>query len=257
MAFPRRISQLIPAVLFATASLVLASLPAASNAQTAPSVAGQPASGEIVFDVIREDSPMGTHSLRFTPKDDRLTVEIAIDLKVDLGPFTLFRYTHRNREEWQNGRLIAMQSTTDDDGIAQQASVRLTGDRLKIDGTEGRFDLPPDALATTYWHEEMVRRPVLIDSANGGLRKVQVRPLAETALPVGGVETRARGYRVTGDLDLEIFYLENGEWAGLKFRARGSDITYVRRTSALASAVPPGFAPQGAANTMGTSLTSR
>jgi hypothetical protein len=58
----------------------------------------------------------------------------------------------------------------------------------------------------------------------------------------GSLEKAAR-YRVSGDLELDLWYLPNGEWAGLEFVARGSKIRYRRNTPTTVALLPDGAKP--------------
>lgn len=211
---------------------------------------GLPAAGasrEIFFTVERNGAPFGTHSLRFETTPEALTVAVAIDLKVDFGPITVFRYTHRNREVWTAGsgglRLAALDTQTDDDGATFRTSGVSLGQGFRLTEGEAAGVLPGDIVPTSYWHRASLERRAWLDTQSGRLRQVKVQPLGPESLSVAGQSVTANRYRVTGDLEMDLWYLPNGEWAGLEFSARGSLIRYLRQTPVDVAVLPDGAKP--------------
>ena len=183
----------------------------------------------LAFSVLRDGSPFGTHEISFRQDGEDLHVEVAIDLEVSLGFITLFRYEHRNHEIWRDGRLVSIETRTDDDGERYSVSGRATGKGFLVTGAEGEILMPSDVLPTSYWHPETVQRDRMLDTQRGRLIEVRVQPIGLER--VGGADGQtATRYRVSGDLTLDLWYDARGEWRKLSFAARGSDITYARST---------------------------
>jgi hypothetical protein len=213
----------------------------------APAVSAQQAQQALpralAFTVERDGALFGTHGLQFSGSAEELTVEIAIDLKVDFGPITLFRYTHRNRESWQNGRLARLETTTDDDGEAFRVIGSALPEGFRLQQGEATGPLPTDILPTSYWHRAALDRSLWLDTQTGRLRKISVQYLGDETITVADSPEKASRYRVSGDLEMDLWYLPNGEWAGLEFMARGSKIRYRRSTPATVALLPEGAQP--------------
>lgn len=227
------IRQVLAALTVCFAGLI--SLPAAATSR------------EIFFTVERNGTPFGTHSLRFETTPQALTVSVAIDLKVDFGPITVFRYTHRNREVWTAGtgglRLAALDTQTDDDGEKFRTAGVALGQGFRLSEGEATGVLAGDIVPTSYWHRASLERRAWLDTQSGRLRQVRVQPLGPESVTVAGQPVTANRYRVTGDLEMDLWYLPNGEWAGLEFSARGSLIRYRRQTPADVAVLPEGVKP--------------
>ncbi len=202
---------------------------------------------ELLFSVERDGRPFGTHRLVFSGTAAALTVEVAIDLKVDFGPITVFRYRHQNRELWQAGpmglRLARIDTKTDDDGDPFQVSGVAEGRVFRVEAGSSAGLLPGDIIPTSYWHRASLDRQEWLDTQSGQRRRVSIQPLGMERIEVAGAAVEARRYRVQGDLEMDLWYLPNGEWAGLAFSARGSDIRYRRLTPATAGLLPEGSRP--------------
>ena len=85
------------------------------------------------FTVYRDDVPIGYHSFNFRPQGERLEVEIDVDLEVKLMFVTAFKFTHVASELWESGRLIHMESESDDDGSPYKVKVQRQGDGMLVE----------------------------------------------------------------------------------------------------------------------------
>ncbi len=180
----------------------------------------------ISFDVLREDTPIGRHVIEFFTDGSDLLVDIDIALDVQFAFLTLYRYRHRNRERWRDGRLISLNSETDDDGTPHWVRATAASDGLRVESGEGNFLAPAGTLPTSYWNPRTIEQRQLLDSQHGRLLSVEVRPggKEDVLLPLGA--KTARQYRVGGDLALDLWYGPRGEWLKMAFEAKGSDIEY-------------------------------
>lgn len=193
-----------------------------------------PGSGvrQIAFDIHRDGATIGRHEVGIRRNGARTEVDIAIDITVRLAFIPVFSYRHRNHEVWQDDRLVALDSETDDDGERLAVTARRLPEGLRVVGAEGSFLAPPDILPTSYWDARTVQQTRLLDSQHGRLLNVQPAFVGADLLS-GGVP--ARRYRLTGDLDLDLWYSGAGEWLKIAFQARGAEVTYARREPGLDS----------------------
>jgi hypothetical protein len=194
----------------------------------APFVA--PPGDALAFKVFRDGDEIGMHTLDFTQSGDDLTVRIAVDLAVGLGPIVLYRFTHRATEIWRAGRLFSVDAQTDNDGTPFMMTARRDDSGLVVEGSKAaRYIAPPNALPATHWNRNMLDGPV-INTQHGELMKPSVTPLGpELIACASGSEIRADHFSVTGDATLDTWYDDARSWAGLGFKAKdGSDIRYER-----------------------------
>ena len=206
---------------FLGALLAGAALPVAR-----PLLARVPGTGRIEFDILREGSPIGRHGLSFRTDGPLLRVDIEIDIAVSLAFIPLFSYRHRNSEVWKAGRLVSLETETDDDGEPYRVSARAAPEGLRVEGSAGAYLAPAETIPTSYWNARTVRQTSLLDTQRGGLLEVRVVPAGEERLESGRA---ARRYRLSGGLDLDLWYSAAGEWLKIAFEARGAEISYARR----------------------------
>ncbi len=185
-----------------------------------------PASRRLAFRVVRNGSNIGQHVLTFAGEESRLTVQVAVDLAVGIGPITLYRYRHRATERWEDGRVVSFQAETNDDGTVSTIAMRLDGDALAVESSQaGRYRAPPGALPATHWNRRMLDGPFINTQTGEVLRPAVARP--GTGPVPWSPQRQADRYVLTGPIDLETWYDTTPLWVGLRFRGRdGSSIHY-------------------------------
>jgi hypothetical protein len=201
---PRRLLLAMPALL-------------AAGISPPPAVAVPPS---LVFTARRDGVPFGIHRVRFRTEGRETVAEIEIDLEVRVVGVRVFRYAHRNIERWRDGRLLSLDSTTDDNGTPRRLEVRAEGSGLRLRGSDFEGVLPPESAPTSYWNRQAIRRPKF--DAQGG-KPLRLNVSAPT--PDTWAGRPAERLDVSGDLVLSLWY-EGPVWRGLRFRARGATVTY-------------------------------
>ncbi len=193
-----------------------------------PLGAAFPTPEQIAFRVTRDGQPLGRHTLDFRQEADGLHVEIDIALEVKFAFLTLFRYRHHNHEIWRDGRLIALESETDDDGETFRVRAKATEDGLRVESAGVSYIAPSGIIPTSYWNPATVAQSRLLDTQTGAIRQVQVMPAAKENVVLDGRPAPARKYRMSGDLEMDLWYSDSGSWAKLVFLARGAEVEYSR-----------------------------
>ena len=221
-----------PMRLLFAAFLALSLLPAALASDPQP----RPAAGEsIVFDVYRDgDTRFGTHEVRFDRDGEDVLVELRIRLRAGLGPITVFRYEHDARERWRDDQLIAMSARTLKDGEVYQVEARREGDDLVVNGDDpdrGEFveRFPIGFPPSSHWHGYPAGMEAMLNTEHGTRMDTTVEYLGEEEIEADGGTIMASRFRLSSTLTVDLWYDENGRWAGCAFEARGRPIRYVRR----------------------------
>jgi hypothetical protein len=189
-----------------------------------------PADNRLCFDIVRKGSTLGTHEVTFAMSGDRLTVTVAVNLVYKILGVTLYRYTHRATEIWEDGRVIALHTTTDDNGEKYQVSGKRGGTGLVIEGTKApRYTAPANALPATHWNQSELDGP-WINTQDGRLMHPKVTPGKIETIPAdGGRKVIARRFSLSGDVQLDMWYDDRLGWTGLRFSRGGSVIRYERQ----------------------------
>ena len=208
----------------------LCARPLLAEAAAKPSLLSTPPGKSLGFVVSRKGSKIGEHLLTFDQNGDDLTVHVAVELKVGVGPIVLFRYKHEATEVWKNGQLVSIDTVTNDDGTPDKVSGRATDAGFKVEGTKARlYTAPENALPATHWNHKQLDGP-WINTQDGRLLRPKITPMGSEMIPVAsGATIPADHFALTGDAILETYYDTMSNWVGLNFKAGdGSLILYER-----------------------------
>ncbi|MEP0709045.1 MAG: DUF6134 family protein [Parvibaculum sp.] len=182
---------------------------------------------DLSFRVERGGDPIGTHRISFTREGDELHVAIDIELAVSFGPITVFRYEHRNRETWRGGKLVALETETNDDGKRYTVSATASDKGLEVTSSaNGTFMAPAGIIPTSYWNPATLAQTQLLDTQKGRIIDVDIEETGAREARADGRTIPVREYRMTGDLKLRLWYSPDMEWLNVIFTARGEEVDY-------------------------------
>lgn len=197
-----------------------------------PAVAGaaaaqQSPSGTLLYGIQHEEhGEIGTHGISFSRSGGDLMVEVRNRMTVKLVFITLFRYEAERREIWRDGRMLSYRGKTHDDGTDLTLAADIQGDKLIIDGPDGRTEAPAGTFPSHPWNPKIVEQTLLMDTETGKLLEVAVREAGEETIEARGGPVKATKFVVTGDHEREIWFGPDGTWLQMRFDSDGSDVTF-------------------------------
>ncbi len=199
MQILRKLAVLVTAIGLATP--VLASSP--------------PSKGALRFDVIRKGKDIGELSYSFSGSAAKYSVQVVTDIavKITLIRVNAYAFKQNSVETWANGKMTSIRSATDDDGDAHQISEKGLG-----------------LLPAILWNDDILKRRQLLNTIDGTVMSVRVIDLGVQNVPTRSGQLRAHHYRISGDLERDVWYDQNGDLAHVSFKADdGSTVTYLRK----------------------------
>ncbi len=174
-----------------------------------------PASGSLKFDVIRKGKDIGDHSYKFSGSVNSYSVKVTTNIvvKVPLIKITAYSFQHNFVETWKNGKLQKLSSTTNDDGTPHKVNA-------------GASSILPASL----WNEDIVKSKTLLNTMNGKKMSIRAADLGNEAIKTKRGKVNAEHYRISGELERDLWYDANGNLARVSFKADdGSKVFYVRK----------------------------
>lgn len=184
---------------------------------------------EINFEVRRNGTPVGSHTVRFVREGDRVKTATRFEVAVDVLFITAYRYVYESTATWRDGCLLALDARTDDDGDESVVRVRRSGDRLIFTGPSGTASAAADQLPSEHWDAGVLARNAVINTITGRLNAVDIRRIGTEQVREADGETIAAGhYAYSGELRNEVWYDAEGRWVKMRFAGDdGSIIDYV------------------------------
>lgn len=174
------------------------------------------------FDIQRGDSDIGAQTLSVRRNGAETIADTRIDIAVKMLGITVYRFALESREVWRGGRLIALNATCNDDGKDDYVRAQAVEGGLLVDGSGHQGLIDGAAAPTSYWSPTFLTRPTWISTQTGAPLAVRCTDAGEETIATGAGPARARRWRVSGDLDLSLFYAGD-EWAGTAFAAKGEE----------------------------------
>lgn len=193
---------------------------------SAPSRAATPR--DIRFRAFHQKKLVGTHNVSFKTDGNRLTVTTHIDITVKVLFFTAFRLKHDSEEIWQSGRLVSVESTTNDNGANLKVSGYAADDGFRILGADGPFLAAANLLTSnTLWDSRLVSESKLIDVQHGGEVGLVAKLLGEETVNTARGQVLARHYQIiTPHYAGSLFYDSDGRWVKGLIEQQGEILEY-------------------------------
>ena len=191
-----------------------------------------PKSGSSNFEVVRNGKVLGHHRFKFITNQRRLEVGVSAEVEYSLFSIPLYTHSHVATEVWQDGRLISMKATTNDDGERLALSVQVSDDGLIIASPQGREKVPGTTLPASFWNAAMLNSETLFSTLRGGILPIEVEYIGDKVINVKGEPRPTKHYRMTGGVKRDLWFdsADNMSLVYLKFRAKdGSIVEYQLR----------------------------
>jgi hypothetical protein len=189
-----------------------------------------PPADTLSFRIMRKGNRIGTHTVNFTRSGDDLTVDIAVQMAVYIGPIRMFHYNHHNLERWKAGKFDSMEAKTDYNGEAAFCTVRRDGDQFTVEGSKApRYTAPANTLAATHWNKAELNGP-MINPENGTMLHPAISDIGSRSVATAsGASIPAHQYAWRGKDSLDLWYDGQGDWAALKAVTKSGEVlTYER-----------------------------
>lgn len=183
------------------------------------------------FDAFWNGNAIGSHEFSVTPTGGPGDCDVAveIDIRVDLGWLGEVSYRHTSREAWRSGRVITLESWTDDDGEVFAVTGAAAGDYFRMDGPGGPFEASGALLTSnSIWSERICEESEIIDATAGTVIGLVASPGGTAYAMASGDVQLARIYQVISPIIAGTFwYDEAGIWMRGQLVRSGVKIDYV------------------------------
>lgn len=181
------------------------------------------------FAIFRKGERIGTHRVTFAAANGGLVVRHAIDVLVTLAFIPVYRFEQRVEDLWRDGRLVATDAETDENGRRSTVRVRERAGRLVCEGPRGVRDAPLGTMNDlSYWNVAIVRQRGVIDCQKGELEPLALEGGERDQVTVAGRPVAARRWRMNSEAERggEVWYDEAGRIVKAIVRTRGEVLDY-------------------------------
>jgi hypothetical protein len=186
-----------------------------------------PNAASINFAVMRNGAQIGTNKISLGHDGAETTVQDDTHVAVGFGPLTLYRYDQSETERWAEGRLVAMNAKTDDNGTEYSTSAQAKDGKLVIRADDKVREAPPTAVPMSLWNPVLVESEVALDPKDGSLQPMKVIDRGEEKLLIQGKQRPAHHYEIVTMFPQDVWYDDNHQLVQVELKGRdGSTIRY-------------------------------
>ncbi|MGO1120702.1 DUF6134 family protein [Rhodovibrionaceae bacterium A322] len=181
-----------------------------------PADPAQPRPSVNRYSVLRDGDLIGSHTVAFTPTESGLQVDVETKMAVKLLFFTAYRYHYKSRETWTDNKLLSVETEVNDNGEVITTSARSNDQGyLSSKGESSRF-IQTNLIPTNHWNRMALLQPALFNTITAQLNEVTIEATPDP-----------QHFKVRGELNIDTFYDQSGNWLGMKFKHEdNSDIEF-------------------------------
>jgi len=201
--------------------LLLASL-AALGAMEAPAAAET-----MRFAVMRDGQPIGSNTIELQRNGAETTVRMITHIQVKIAFLTVYRFDQIETERWVDGRLVALEAVTDDNGTPHRVTATSSNGKITVNADGKVSEVAGTTIPASYWNPALLGKTIALNPQDGALVPVAVTDRGEDHVVVQGRPKRARHYMIRTTFPQDVWYDEHRQLVKVELKASdGSTIRY-------------------------------
>src|SRR6202045_497706 len=119
------------------------------------------------YAIMRNGDQIGTHTVEINRGAKETSVIMSTDLAVKVMFITAYRLQFTTSEKWVGGKLVALNSESDDNGTKHKVSATLKPNGLEVDADGKISTVDKNIMPSTLWNHEVVKRTQVLDPKEG------------------------------------------------------------------------------------------
>lgn len=169
------------------------------------------------FRVMLDDKPIGYHTVKINTEANRKTVHTQASFDVRILFVPVYSYEHETFEAWENGCLVDISSTTDDNGDIYYIKSSQQSQQLALETQDGSMSLGGCIRTFAYWDVGLLQNERLLNTQTGEYEVVSVTDMGTGLFIVGEEGIEARHFKLTGDeITIDLWYTREMHWLALE-----------------------------------------
>lgn len=171
---------------------------------------------------------IGRHRMTVSANGPQLVVEHENRVEIRILFASVYERVARSREVWQDDRLVRFEGTTTEGGSTVPVRAWAQGDQLLIEGPRGRHWAPARTVPAQPSVERVLGVRWFMKVATGQVVEGKLEPGVADTVAVGAEQVPATRYRMTGGVEQEVWFDEDGVWLKWQLERGGGTVTLTR-----------------------------
>lgn len=186
------------------------------------------------FRVMLDDQPIGSHKVRVDSSDGNVAVHTIANFDVRILFIPVYSYEHEAKENWNDGCIVAINTTTDDNGEKYYISSKKDTQSLSLKTHDGKSSLNGCVRTFAYWDVNLLKSDRLLNTQTGEYLPVSITDMGLKTLDIDGKEVQARSFRlVAEEMTIDLWYTKDMRWLALEsITDTGSVLRYLPEKTA-------------------------
>ena len=178
------------------------------------------------FAVMRNGERIGTSTVRVRHDGDETVADVSSRVEVKIAFLTVYRFEQSETERWRDGQLVAMTSSTDDNGTPHRVSATRSGGKLMVNADGKTSEVDGGLMPVSPWNAALVRKTMALDIQNGRVIPVAVTDHGEEQLTLHGRALTTHHYSIRTSFPQDVWYDQNRRLVQVELS--GSDGSTIR-----------------------------
>ena len=169
-----------------------------------------------------DSSEIGYHNFEVNISDSKTTVKTQAEFDVTFMFIPVFKYEHSNYEVWNNGCLVKLNSTTNNDGEYLFVNLSNNNGVTNIETPAKKLSKSDCVRSFAYWDEELIKSNVLMNTQSGEILDVTHKLVGSEKVLINDTLVDTQRYQLQGkdeqgiDIDISLWYNTNNQWVALE-----------------------------------------
>jgi hypothetical protein len=157
------------------------------------------------FDIVREGKKIGTDIIEIEKQGDVTNVKSTTHISVVIV-IEVYHYDHMSVETWKGNQFVSFKSQTDDNGKKHTLAVTVAGDKVQIEADGAKHAEAKSMLPATFWNKPALGAQQFFDESIGKPMSVKIADMGDESISVHSAKIQAHHYRVSGDLERDLWF---------------------------------------------------
>jgi len=211
----------------------------------APAVHGAHAASQVLTYNVEHPSygDIGTYTNTVSQNGNTAEVKTDLHIAVKMIGIPVFHQDATRDEQWQNQRLVAFRSQTDDNGTNINVSGKAEGTNFAITSTtNGKLSAPPQVHPSNPWAPFVLKTDTMMSTKTGKISPVTVKDTGEVTMTFDGRPMRVHQWFVDDDKHQVVWIDERGVVVAFQTQEQGAAINFVLKNETASADFTPIFA---------------
>ena len=171
---------------------------------------------------------IGTQSIQLSRRGHDTVVTLDARVEIRFLFMTVLRLRTRGREIWRDGRMIAFDGESREDGVTTTITARSLPRGILVTGPKGAALLPGPIALTNPWSPPVLAVPTVIEPTSGSLLAIRTHRETDDEPATENPTAPAAKHVVRGDMEAEVWFGSDGALRRLQFYKAGGQVTIQR-----------------------------